>query len=257
VDNRRLYRDWVADDGLVSYTVTIGSTDLHVRTNRDLRREALASAVAHRHRVEDYVHSHPRFATSLEPLTTQDDAPRIVREMAEAARIAGVGPMAAVAGAIAEAVGRDLLQHSDEITVENGGDVFIVTRTVRTVGLYAGRSILTGRIGIAIQPEDCPLGICTSSGTFGHSLSFGSADSCTVLARSTAVADALATALCNRIRTAADLARVLDPGQLPAEALGVLAVIEGKAGMHGAIRLVSLDVAASSRRGTLPRARGK
>jgi hypothetical protein len=244
VDSRRLYRDWIADDGLVSYTITIGSTDLHVRTNRDLRREALASAVAHRRGVQDFIHSHPRFATSLEPQSADDDAPHVVREMAAAARIAGVGPMAAVAGAIAEAVGRDLLQQSDEVAVENGGDVFIATRTGRTVGLYAGQSILTGRLGLAIQPEDCPLGICTSSGTFGHSLSFGTADSCTVLARSAAVADALATALCNRIRSAADLAIVLDPEHLPAEALGVLAVIEEKVGMHGAIRLVSLDVSA-------------
>ena len=245
MDSRRLYRDWVAEDGLVSYTVTIGSTDLHVRTDRDLRREALASAVAHRRSVEDYIHVHPRFATSLEPQSADDDAPHVVREMAAAARVAGVGPMAAVAGAIAEAVGRDLLQQSDEVTVENGGDVFIATRTGRTVGLYAGHSILTGRLGLAIQPEDCPLGICTSSGTFGHSLSFGSADSCTVLASSAAVADALATSLCNRIRTAADLAEVLDPARLPAEALGVLAVVQGKVGMHGSIQLVSLDVSAA------------
>jgi len=245
VSSRRVYRDWVADDGLVSYTVTIGSTDLQVRTQRDLSREALASATMHRRSVEDYIHSHPCFATSLEPQSADDDAPHVVREMAAAARIAGVGPMAAVAGAIAEAVGRDLLQHSDEVTVENGGDVFIATRTGRTVGLYAGQSVLTGRVGLAIQPEDCPLGICTSSGAFGHSLSLGAADSCTVLAHSAAVADALATALCNRIRTAADLARVLHPGQLPAEALGVLAVVEGKVGMHGAIRLVALDVKSS------------
>jgi hypothetical protein len=244
VDSRRLYRDWIADDGLVSYTITISSTDLHVRTNRDLRREALDSATTHRRIIEDYIRSHPRFATSLEPQDAPDDAPSLIREMAAAARVAGVGPMAAVAGAIAEAVGRDLLQHSDEVTVENGGDVFISTRTSRTVGLYAGQSILTGRLGLAIQPEDCPLGICTSSGTFGHSLSFGTADSCTVLARSAAVADALATSLCNRIRTAADLAEMLDPARLPAEALGVLAVIEGKVGMHGSIRLVSLDVSA-------------
>lgn len=243
MNSRRLYRNWIAADGLVSYTVTIDSTDLHVRTDRDLRSEALASAATHRHSVQDYIRTHPRFATSLEPQPADNDAPGLVREMATAARIAGVGPMAAVAGAIAEAVGRDLLQYSDEVVVENGGDVFIATRVGRTVGLYAGQSILTGRIGLTIQPEDCPLGICTSSGTFGHSLSLGGADSCTVIARSAAVADALATALCNRIRRASDLADVLDPSGMPAEALGVLAVVEGQVGMHGAIRLVPLDVA--------------
>ena len=243
MDSRRIYRDWVAADGLVSYTVTVGSTDLHVRTNRDLRAEALESATRHRKVVEDYIASHPRFASSLIPLPPDEGAPCLVQQMLAAACIAGVGPMAAVAGAIAEAVGRDLLQHSDEVLVENGGDVFIQSQIPRTVGLYAGRSVLTGRIGLAIQPEDCPLGICTSSGRVGPSLSFGLADACTVLARSAAVADALATALGNRIRTAADLGPVLDPATLPPEALGVLAVVDGQVGMQGAISLVSLDAA--------------
>ena len=146
--------------------------------------------------------------------------------------------MAAVAGAIAQAVGMDLLHFSPEVIVENGGDVFLSTTVSRTVGLYAGSSPLTGRIGLAIEPEDCPLGICTSSSTFGHSLSLGSADSCTVLARSAAIADALATALCNRIRTAADLACVFEPDRLPAEAYGVLATVAGQVAVHGRIRLV-------------------
>ena len=242
MSSRRIYRDWVAEDGLVSYTVAVGSTDLHIRTDRDLRREALDSATTHRRIIEDYIRSHPRFATSLEPQDTLDDAPSLIREMAKAARIAGVGPMAAVAGAIAEAVGRDLMRCSTNVTVENGGDVFVATTRQRTVGLYAGQSVLTGRVALSIEPADCPLGICTSSGTFGHSLSLGAADSCTVVAKSAAIADALATALCNRIRTAADLPEVLDPDHLPPEALGVLAVVEGKVGMHGAIRLVLLDV---------------
>jgi ApbE superfamily uncharacterized protein (UPF0280 family) len=241
VSSRRIYRDWVAADGLVSSTITIGSTDLQVTTLRDMRREALASATHHRQAVESYIRSHPRFATTLQPCDADADALPVVRAMAAAARVAGVGPMAAVAGAIAEAVGMDLLQQSEEVMVENGGDVFIATRTGRTVALYAGRSILTGRIGIAIEATDSPIGVCTSSGTFGHSLSLGAADACTVVARSTAVADALATAIGNRIRTAADLAPALDPARLPAEALGVLAVAEGQVGIHGAIRLVPLD----------------
>lgn len=243
MSSRRIYRDWVAGDELVSGTVTIDSTDLQVSTRGDLRREALASATRHRQDVESYIRSHPRFVTTLQPCDVDAGAPAVVVAMAAAARIAGVGPMAAVAGAIAEAVGMDLLKHSDEVVVENGGDVFIATRVGRTVALYAGQSILTGRIGLAIEPADSPVGVCTSSGTFGHSLSLGGADACTVIARSAAVADALATSLCNRIRSASDLARVLDPEHLPAEALGVLAVAGGQVGIHGAIRLVPLDVA--------------
>ena len=241
MSSRRDYRDWVAGHGLVSYTVAIGSTDLHISTCRDLSREALMSATRCRQDIEGYIRTHPRFATSLEPLDIPPGAPDIVHEMADASRLAGVGPMAAVAGAIAEAVGRDLLAYSDEVIVENGGDIYLATKRRRVVGLYAGPSSLTGRVGIEILPSYSPLGICTSSGTFGHSLSFGAADACVVLARSAAVADALATALCNRLHRADDLATVLDPTTLPIEALGVLAIVDGQAGLQGAMRLVPLD----------------
>jgi uncharacterized protein len=243
VSSRRAYRDWVAGPGLVSYTVTVGSTDLHVSTSRDLSYEALMSAKRWRQDLAGYIQNHPRFATSLEPLDIPPGAPDIVHEMADAACLVGVGPMAAVAGAIAGAVGRDLMAHSDEVMVENGGDVFLSTKGRRTIGLYAGLSSLTGRVGIAIESADTPLGVCTSSGTFGHSLSFGAADACVVLARSAAVADALATALCNRLHSADDLPLVLDPTSLPAEALGVLAIIDGQVGLHGVMRLVPLDTA--------------
>ncbi len=119
--------------------------------------------------------------------------------MAAAAQTAGVGPMAAVAGAIAECVGRELLEFSPEVIVENGGDIFLKVSHRRTVGIFAGDSPLTGRIGIQIEARDTPLGVCTSSGTVGHSLSFGRADAVVVLAPAAALADAAATAIGNRV----------------------------------------------------------
>ena len=240
MNSRRIYRDWVGGGDLVSFTTTVGTTDLFIRARRDLSREAHSSAVDHRSAIESYCATHPLFATTLEPLDVDGLAPPIVRDMAAAARIAGVGPLAAVAGAIAEAVGMDLLAHSDEVIVENGGDVFIATGRRMVVGLYAGDSILTGRIGLAIEPAQTPLGVCTSSSTFGHSLSFGRADACTVLARSAALADAMATALCNQIRSADDLARVLSLSGFPAELLGVLAIVDGRVGIYGAVNLVEV-----------------
>ena len=231
----------MSSDDLVCFTAAAGETDLLVRTTRDQSREALASVTKHRHSVEAYFRSHPRFATSLEPQEARGDAPAIIRSMAEASRLAGIGPLGAVAGAIAEAVGSDLLQHVDEVIVENGGDIFIRTLVPRTVGLYAGRSSLSGRIGIRISPEETPLGICTSSGSFGHSLSFGRADACTVIACSAAVADAIATALCNRIRTADDLSQVLDPRHMPSQVIGAFAAIEEQVGIQGIMQLVPLD----------------
>ncbi|MCK9356425.1 MAG: UPF0280 family protein [Dehalococcoidia bacterium] len=243
MDTRRVYRDWVEGQGLVTFAVNVGETDLLVAAPRDLSREALASAARHRATVESYVRSHPRFATSLQPVAAREDAPDIARSMASAAALAGVGPLAAVAGAIAEAVGLDLLQLADEVIVENGGDIFMRTRTRRVVGLYAGRSALSGKLGLVIEPEQTPLGICTSSGSFGHSLSFGAADACTVLARSVALADAVATSLANRIRSAADLGSVLSSSPIPADVVGVFATVDSQVAIWGDIRLTLIDAA--------------
>ncbi len=241
MDARRVYRDWVGGQGLVTFTVALGETDLLVAAPHDLSREALASAARHRAAIESYIRSHPRFATSLQPIEAQDEAPDIVKGMARAAAAAGVGPLAAVAGAIAEAVGLDLLQLTDEVIIENGGDIFLSTRSRRTVGLYAGRSALTGKLALVLEPEDTPLGICTSSGSFGHSLSFGAADACTVLARPAALADAVATSLANRIRTASDLAAALTASAIPEGVSGVVATIDGQVAVWGRVRLTPIE----------------
>ena len=241
MDARRVYRDWVGGQGLVTFTVALGETDLLVAAPHDLSREALASAARHRAAIESYIRSHPRFATSLQPIEARTHAPDIAKGMARAAAAAGVGPLAAVAGAIAEAVGLDLLQLTDEVIIENGGDIFLSTRSRRTVGLYAGRSALTGKLALVLEPEDTPLGICTSSGSFGHSLSFGAADACTVLARPAALADAVATSLANRIRTASDLAAALTASAIPEGVSGVVATIDGQVAVWGRVRLTPIE----------------
>ena len=125
------------------------------------------------------------------PLPEDPLAPPLLRTMLSAARLAGVGPMASVAGAIAQAVGAALKPHSSSIIVENGGDCYLDMDEETTVGIYAGpRSPFSGKIGIRLTADVFPLGICTSSGTVGHSLSFGKADAVTVTARDAALADA-------------------------------------------------------------------
>ncbi len=127
----------------------------------------------------------------------------IVKTMAEAAEKAGVGPMAAVAGAIAEYVGRELLPFSREVIVENGGDIFLKTQKTRSIGIYAGESSpFTGKLALRIEPKDTPLGICTSAGTVGHSLSFGKCDAAILVSPSASLADAAATAVGNLIQSA-------------------------------------------------------
>jgi len=201
----KTYRHWVEGKDLIQFNVTVKETDLYLRASSNLHRKARRLILKYRSLLEKYIERHPAFLTSLEPLPVSQDAPHIVREMAVAAEKAGVGPMASVAGAIAEFVGTDLLAFSPEVIVENGGDIFLKSLGKRTVGIYAGKSPLTGKIGLEISGQDTPLGICTSSGTVGHSLSFGKADAVIAVARSATLADAAATAIGNLVSQPGDI----------------------------------------------------
>jgi ApbE superfamily uncharacterized protein (UPF0280 family) len=236
----RTYRRWIKDDDLVSFDVVVKETDLYIRAARNLEAEAVEAVIRYRVPLEEYIKSHPLFLHSLEPCSVEEDAPGIVKGMAQAARIVGVGPMASVAGAIAEAVGRDLLAHTPEIIVENGGDIFISILRPRLIGVYAGESPFTGKIALDINPGDTPLGVCTSSGTVGHSLSLGTADAVIVLSRSTALADAAATAIGNRVRTVDDIDMAIEQAQVIDGLDGVIVIKDDRMGMWGSVKLVSV-----------------
>ncbi len=232
----RTYRHWVKDKGLVSFNVVVKETDLYIRASSDLKRKAQRLVLKYRQQLEGYIERHPKFLSSLEPLTV-DNAPRIVTEMAEAAKKTGVGPMAAVAGAIAEFVGKELLELSPEVIVENGGDIYLKSATDRLIGIYAGKSPLTGKVGLEISGKDTPLGICTSSGTVGHSLSLGQADAVIVLSKSTALADAAATAIGNMIKVADDIPHGIEHAIGIKGLNGVIIIKDDKMGLWGKVKI--------------------
>lgn len=233
----RTYRHWINATDLAAFTVTLKETDLYIRAVSDFHRKALRIVRKYRSQIEDYIAKAPGFSTSLEPLPVPRSAPAIVREMIQSGTTAGVGPMAAVAGAIAEAVGRALLEFSPEIIVENGGDIFLKVNRKRTVGIYAGDSPLSGKLGIDIEPGDTPLGICTSSGTVGHSLSYGRSDAVIVISESTALADAAATAIGNRVNDAADIDAAIEFGRTISGLKGIVVVKDDRTGAWGDVKL--------------------
>jgi ApbE superfamily uncharacterized protein (UPF0280 family) len=237
----RFYRHWIKDSGLVSFEVTVKQTDLYIRSQRNLKEKALDSVLKHRSSLDAYIGHHPLFLTTLEPYQSELEAPAIVKEMSRVSQLAGVGPMAAVAGAIAEAVGKDLLAFSPEIIVENGGDIFLKISKKRLVGIYAGQSAFTKKIALEIMPRETPLGICTSSGTVGHSLSLGSADATIVLSSSTALADAAATALGNVVKVADDIPEAMEKARSIEGLRGVVIVVGDKMGAWGKVRIVPLS----------------
>jgi ApbE superfamily uncharacterized protein (UPF0280 family) len=237
----RTYRHWVKGNDLAAFKVRVKETDLYLRASSDLKSKARELVVKYRRILEDYIEGHPLFLTSLEPVAVEKNAPPLVADMAEAAKKAGVGPMAAVAGAIAEVVGKGLLAFSPEVIVENGGDIYLKSLTNRLIGIYAGKSPLTGRVGLEIEGKDTPLGVCTSSGTVGHSLSFGQADAVVVLSPSTALADAAATAIGNRILKPQDI-----PGGIEfahtIKGLKGLVIIQGEqVGVWGELKLCQME----------------
>lgn len=238
---RRTYRNLVKTDDLVKFEVIVKETDLQVRAERDLSGETRESVLKYRRQLEAYIEMNPDFRRSLFPLKDDPYAPEIVREMIRTSRLADVGPMAAVAGAVAEWVSNDLLRFSKEVIVENGGDIYLSTSKERVIGIYAGRSPLSLKIGMVIRPEETPLGICTSSGTVGHSLSFGKADAVCILSKSAALADAAATAVGNIVRGKKDVESGLERGKTIGGVLGMVIVVEEKMGVWGNIRLIRLQ----------------
>lgn len=237
----RDYRAWHRGAGLTYFRVAVGESDLHIGARRALAGPAQKALTALRTQLTGYIAQHPDFLTSLAPLAVEADAPPLVCAMAAAGRAAGVGPMAAVAGAIAQRVAEALLPESDEVVVENGGDLYLWGRTPRVAALYAGADHpLTGRVGLRLTAEHLPMGVCTSSGTLGPSRSFGRADAAMALSPDGALADAVATALGNRVRTAQDLeGAVAWAAGLPGMT-GALALCQGRLAAAGRLELVRL-----------------
>lgn len=233
----RTYRHWIDGKDLIAFQVTVKETDLYIRALSNLQRKAQKAVEKYRGQLEKYIKQNPAFRESLEPLPPDSNAPQIVKMMLEAGRKAGVGPMAAVAGAIAECVGQELLEYSPEVIVENGGDIYIKSAGKRVVGIYAGESPLSGKIGLQIDPKDTPLGICTSSGTVGHSLSYGKADAVVVTADSTTLADAAATAIGNQITKADDIQDAIEYSGNIGEIKGLVIIKDDAVGVRGDIKL--------------------
>jgi ApbE superfamily uncharacterized protein (UPF0280 family) len=240
--DRELYRCQVAAADLVHSRVIVKETDLLVLSREEIGDLVREIVFTQRDRLERYIAAHPLFRESLRPLTVASPAPAIVRSMATAGQIAGVGPMAAVAGAICESVAAGLAPAvRGELILENGGDLYVASARERTVGIFTGERTLGGSVGLRLMPEQTPIGVCTSSGRIGHSLSFGDSAAATVLARSCALADAAATAVGNRVRGSRGISEALAAARDIPGVLGVVVLRDGQLGAWGEVEIVGLQ----------------
>ena len=193
-----------------------------------------AEIVRQRRTLEDYIDRHPDFRHSLEPLELCTNAPEVAQRMAQAARLVGVGPMAAVAGAMAQCAGEAGLEAgAREAIVENGGDIYLRAAEPVTIGLDTGRAKLTNRLAFSLQAHDTPISICSSSGQMGHSESLGECDLATVVAADAALADAAATQAANLVRIAEDVDPALERITAIEGIDGVMIVKDERVGLAG------------------------
>jgi ApbE superfamily uncharacterized protein (UPF0280 family) len=223
--------------GLCHLDVVEKESDLRIFTANYLLHSRVHELLCrYRQQIREYGDRNPSFLTSLRPVTVLSGSPEIVEHMARASAVAGVGPMAAVAGAIAHYVGTALAKENSEVIVENGGDLFITSTVPRRVLIHAGSSPFSERLALCLEPGTW--GVCTSAGTVGHSLSFGRADAVVVVSRDAVLADAAATALGNLVDSESVVPEVLETAKSVSNLEGVVIIVGKTLGAWGNVRLL-------------------
>ncbi|MGI5880674.1 MAG: UPF0280 family protein [Syntrophomonadaceae bacterium] len=242
---RRNYRSLHQSKDLYYFNVKIKQTDLSIGVDKASYSDSLVEftrqcIIKLRAELETYIDFDPNFQHSLVPVKVHARATSLVTNMAQAARACGVGPMAAVAGAVAQQTGEQLLSRVGEVIVENGGDIYMNCQRKRTIAVFAGQSEFSSRIGITVDVDEMPLGICTSSGTVGHSLSFGKADAVMIKSPNAALADAVATRIGNIIQTKDDFVNAIEVAKNLEGITGVLIIKEDALAAWGKIEITPL-----------------
>lgn len=235
----RFYRRQFRTDGLYAFEVKIAQSDLYFISDEDLRKPAEKAVARARRQVEDYIRNHPGFEEALSPLEPSDDAGSVVKAMCRTGEFYPVGPMASVAGAVAGYAGEELSSLCRHLIIENGGDIYIKSERPVILEVYTGeKSPFCGKLKFEANPRGKSLGICTSSGRIGHSLSFGKSDAVVAVADSPEIADAAATAIGNLITSADVIQEVLDVEIKRGILKALIIVMDDKMGAFGDIKFV-------------------
>ena len=195
--------------------------------------------------LEKFISDYPEFKDSLEPLNMKrGEHPRIIDLMIRAGEIAEIGPFSAVAGTISQiAAESGFNSGAKNIMVDNGGDIEIIGRKDFKVGIYAGESQISGRLILSIKAEELPAGVCTSSSTVGHSMSFGNADAVVVTSNEASISDAAATSIANEVageEVESSVKKGLDKADDISEIRGCMVVREDYVGTVGKLPDINL-----------------
>jgi uncharacterized protein len=234
----RFYRAWSKSTSMNRFTIIDGESNLLILCSRSSEQDATRALGEVRSQIRSHIESNPIFGSSLDPVEVKADAPWTLSRMAEAAGYWKVGPMAAVAGAVAGFVGERLAEKAGTVIVENGGDIYAQAPGKLTFGLYAGEdSPFADKLAFEIDASK-GIGVCTSSGLVGPSLSFGKADAVMAIHEDVATADAAATSIANKITCAAHVEHVVETERQNGSLKGLVACCGNRLGLFGDLRLV-------------------
>jgi ApbE superfamily uncharacterized protein (UPF0280 family) len=239
---KRFYRALQKPKGFVSFNLVSGESDVWIAVPEgsfrgELKKELLNYLILIREQIKSFIEKFPEFYRSLTPVKVPLLSPEIVREMADASEVVGVGPMAGVAGAVSLFLGRRIESFGlEEYIVENGGDIYLSLKRRTVVSIFTREPKLSGKLGVELKPGKW--GISSSSSKFGHSLSLGNVQIATVIGKNPIVTDCSATYLGN--------SRSIEEAKRRSEELlrfntGCISLIEGKFVISGEVSLVKLD----------------
>lgn len=237
---KRTYRSQFNTARFTGFEIKHAETDLWIGFDPESYKPEMKKVAAEkikdlRQKLDEYITTEPFFKKSLKPFQPGEKALPEAIEMAEAAEKAGIGPMSTVAGLFAREIGNEIIQNFSpkELVIENGGDIYAMLNKELVLSVFAGDSPLSERIGLKITPENSLLGICTSAGTVGPSLSYGKADAVVVIAENVLIADAFATAFGNKVKSPNDVEKVISQAEKYPEILSLLIICEDKIGVKG------------------------
>lgn len=240
----RSYRSRFSNDERRWFCVKFLESDLWIGVDRGsysatMETDAYAMLVDLRRTMDAYMLMDPQYKAALTPYDAGVEAPMILRDMSKVSHKTGIGPMSAVAGAVALLVANFIKDHfgAKEVIVENGGDIYALVHADMDIAVFAGQSPLSEKIGLHIPASSFPLGICTSSGTVGPSLSLGCADAVMIVCNDVLLADSYATAMANRISGVNDLQPVIDRISDTPDILGAIAVKDDRMAITGQFEL--------------------
>jgi ApbE superfamily uncharacterized protein (UPF0280 family) len=236
--DKSIYRNKISSRQKYNWRILYKYSDIFVSSDRDVSSKLKKLTKEIYSVLESHMKEDPSFKKSLSPVESKPQYHYVIKTMCAKSALFNVGPMAAVAGAVCDFIASGLDSFCRCLIIENGGDVYIKSDKDIDVGVYLRNRHFADKIYLRIKADDMPCGLCSSSGSFGHSLSMGKSDLVTILAESTISADLAATSVANNINSPKDILKTINSYKTIKGIKGILIIKDDKLGIWGNIELM-------------------